>query len=97
MGWRNRADITFPIEKYLSRKDIEFICSRCSKIDAEASTLELENGDSVKYDYLIIATDSKLFFEEVEGACPHGGNTIQSVPSTMLKCYMRITKTIRER
>ena len=75
VGWRNRADITFPIEKYLSRKDIEFICSRCSKIDAEASTLELENGDSVKYDYLIIATGPKLFFEEVEGAGPHGGNT----------------------
>ena len=75
VGWRNRADITFPIEKYLSRKDIEFICSRCSKIDAENSTLELENGSSLKYDYLLIATGPKLFFEEVEGAGPHGGNT----------------------
>ena len=75
VGWRNRADITFPIEKYLSRKDIEFICSRCSKIDAVNSTLELENGNSLKYDYLLIATGPKLFFEEVAGAGPHGGNT----------------------
>jgi sulfide:quinone oxidoreductase len=75
VGWRTRADITFPIEKYLSRKNIDFICSRCSKIDAGNSTLDLENGSSLKYDYLLIATGPKLFFEEVEGAGPHGGNS----------------------
>ncbi len=75
VGWRTRADITFPIEKYLSRKDIDFICSRCNKIDAANSTLELENGNHLKYDYLLIATGPKLYFEEVEGAGPHGGHT----------------------
>lgn len=75
VGWRKRADITFPIEKYLSRKNIKFIASRCDKIDAANSRLELENGETVSYDYLMISTGPKLFFEEVEGAGPHGGHT----------------------
>jgi len=39
VGWRTRSDITFPIEKYLAKKNIKFICSRCDKIDAVESTL----------------------------------------------------------
>ena len=75
VGWRTRSDITFPIEKYLAKKDIKFICSRCDKIDAEGSALHFENGETIKYDYLVIATGPKLFFQEVEGAGPHGGHT----------------------
>jgi sulfide:quinone oxidoreductase len=75
VGWRTRSDITFPIEKYLAKKDIKFICSRCEKIDAEGNTLHLADGQTVKYDYLVIATGPKLFFQEVEGAGPHGGHT----------------------
>lgn len=75
VGWRTRSDITFPIEKYLSKKDIKFIAARCDKIDAEGSTLHLDNGSTIKYDYLVIATGPKLFFQEVEGAGPHGGHT----------------------
>ncbi|PID50245.1 MAG: pyridine nucleotide-disulfide oxidoreductase [Proteobacteria bacterium] len=75
VGWRSRADTTFPIEKYLSRKNIKFIASRCDKIDAENSQLELANGQTVRYDYMLVATGPKLFFEEVEGAGPNGGHT----------------------
>ncbi len=75
VGWRNRSDITFPIAPYLEKKNIKFIPSRCTKLDAAGSTLELENGQSLKYDYLVIATGPKLFFAEVEGAGPHGGYT----------------------
>lgn len=75
VGWRTRADITFPVEKYLAKKDIKFIAARCDKIDAEGNTLHLDNGTTVNYDYLVIATGPKLFFQEVEGAGPHGGHT----------------------
>lgn len=75
VGWRSRADITFPIAPYLERKNIKFIASRCTKIDAAGSSLDLENGQTLKYDYLVIATGPKLFFEEVEGSGPHGGHT----------------------
>ena len=72
VGWRERKDISIPIEKYLKKKGINFIAQRVDKIDAPASKLELANGDSVDYDYLIIATGPRLAFEEVEGAGPEG-------------------------
>ncbi|MBK8452092.1 MAG: FAD/NAD(P)-binding oxidoreductase [Thiofilum sp.] len=75
VGWRNRNEITFPIEPYLSRKNIKFVVGRCDKIDPAANTITMENGTNLKYDYLMITTGPKLFFQEVEGAGPHGGHT----------------------
>jgi sulfide:quinone oxidoreductase len=80
VGWRERSDITFDIKPYLQRKGIDFIGQRCDKIDADANTLTLDNGDSISYDYLVIATGPRLAFEEVEGSGPDGGHT-QSICS----------------
>jgi sulfide:quinone oxidoreductase len=72
VGWRDRKDISLSIEKYLSKKKINFIQQRADKIDAENSKIELANGESVDYDYLLIATGPRLAFEEVEGSGPDG-------------------------
>jgi len=72
VGWRERKEISIPIDKYLKKKNIHFIAQRVDKIDASASKLELANGESVEYDYLIIATGPRLAFEEVEGSGPEG-------------------------
>lgn len=72
VGWRKRKDITIPIEKYLKKKNINFICDRVNKIDASHNKLELAKGKTVDYDYLIIATGPRLAFEEVEGSGPEG-------------------------
>ena len=72
VGWRDRKDISLSIETYLSKKKINFIQQRADKIDAENSKIELANGESVDYDYLIIATGPRLAFEEVEGSGPDG-------------------------
>ena len=80
VGWRERSDITFPIEKYLSKKNINFIASRCDKIDAENNKLSLANGETVEYDYLVIVTGPKLHFDEVEGTGPdHHTHSVCSV------------------
>ena len=78
VGWRDRASITFDIRPHLERKGINFIAKRCTKIDPNANSMELEDGEVVNYDYLVIATGPRLAFEEVEGAGPTGGHT-QSV------------------
>lgn len=70
VGWRDRKGITFPIEKYLSKKNINFICATVIRINAETSKLELDNGGTVDYDYLVIATGPRLAFEEIEGSGP---------------------------
>ena len=72
VGWRERSDITISIEKYVSKKGIKFIAGRVDNIDPKENSLTMENGDSINYDYLVIATGPKLYFEEVEGSGPEG-------------------------
>ena len=72
VGWRTRADITFPIRPYLERKGISFIASAVTKIDAQNKKLELANAQNIPYDYLIITTGPKLAFDEVPGSGPNG-------------------------
>ncbi len=72
VGWRERSHITFDIRSHLEKKGINFIAKRVDKIDPEANQLTLDGGDTVDYDYLIIATGPRLAFEEVEGSGPEG-------------------------
>jgi sulfide:quinone oxidoreductase len=78
VGWRDRESVTFDIRPHLERKNIKFIAKRCDKIDAPNNRMELDGGETLDYDYLVIATGPRLAFEEVEGAGPGGGFT-QSV------------------
>jgi sulfide:quinone oxidoreductase len=72
VGWRKRDDITFPIRPYLEKKGIDFIANMVNRIDPETNRLELADGESVYYDYLLITTGPKLAFDEVEGSGPQG-------------------------
>ena len=75
VGWRDRESVTFDIRPHLERKNIKFIAKRCAKIDAPNNRMELDGGETLDYDYLVIATGPRLAFEEVEGAGPGGGFT----------------------
>ncbi len=75
VGWRTRDKITVPLGRYLQQRRIEFIASRAEEIDAGNNRLILDNGDSVNYDYLLIATGPHLAFEEVSGSGPISGHT----------------------
>lgn len=72
VGWRERSQITFDIRPHLERKGVNFIADRVNKIDPEANKITLDGGDTVDYDYLVIATGPRLAFEEVEGSGPNG-------------------------
>ncbi|RZU47887.1 sulfide:quinone oxidoreductase [Fluviicoccus keumensis] len=78
VGWRKRPDTSFPAAPYLAKKKIDFIAQRVDRIDPAANRVQLADGQTVDYDYLVIATGPKLSFDEVPGAGPHGGHT-QSV------------------
>lgn len=75
VGWRDRDSITFDIRPHVERKGVNFIAKRVDKIDAENNHLQLDGGESLDYDYLVIATGPRLAFEEVEGSGPDGGHT----------------------
>lgn len=75
VGWRTRDKITLPIGQYLEKRDIRFIPQRVDEIDAGNNSLKLRDGQTVDYDYLVIATGPRLAFEEVEGSGPENGYT----------------------
>ncbi len=72
VNWRKREDITFPIAPYLARKNIAFLPTGAKRVHPEENRVELLDGSSITYDYLVIATGPRLAFEEVEGLGPAG-------------------------
>ena len=72
VGWRKRDDITFPLGPPLNKKGIDFIAATVNRIDAAGNRLELADGKSVEYDFLLITTGPKLAFDEVPGSGPEG-------------------------
>jgi len=75
VGWRKRPAITFPLSPPLKRRKIDFIAQSVTKIDAERNQLELADGKSLPYDYLLVMTGPKLSFAEVPGSGPDGGHS----------------------
>jgi sulfide:quinone oxidoreductase len=72
VGWRSRADVTFPLQPYLERKGIEFIPVGAETLEPDQNRIVLADGKTIEYDYLVIATGPKLAFDEVEGLGPQG-------------------------
>jgi len=70
VGWRTREKITLPIGQHFARKGIDFLGLPVTRIDAAGNTLQMADGRTLPYDYLVIATGPKLAFDEVSGAGP---------------------------
>lgn len=72
VNWRTRSDIELPIEPILTKKKIDFIAVAAKRVHPEQNQIELEDGRTIDYDYLVIATGPKLAFDEIEGLGPTG-------------------------
>ena len=78
VGWRQRDDISFDLAPTMAKKGISFKTVAAQKVHPTENRVELVDGTSVPYDYLVIATGPELAFDEIPGLGPHGGYT-QSV------------------
>lgn len=78
VGWREREEITVDLAPTMAKKGIDFIPVAAERLHPTENRIALVNGQSVSYDYLVIATGPELAFDEIEGLGPHGGFT-QSV------------------
>jgi sulfide:quinone oxidoreductase len=72
VNWRKRGDIEFPIAPYLERKGIAYSPYGVRRVHPDQNRVELGDGSSLDYDYLVIATGPKLAFDEVPGLGPNG-------------------------
>ena len=72
VGWRSRKDITVDLAPTMARKNIDFIPVAAKRLHPAENRVELENGQSVSYDHIVIATGPELAFDEIEGFGPDG-------------------------
>lgn len=72
VGWRTTEETRVELHEPLTKKGIESFSQRVTAIDAAANTLTLQDGNTLNYDYLVIATGPRLAFEEVPGLGPQG-------------------------
>jgi len=75
VNWRTREDIELDPAEPLARKNIDFIAASVKRVHPGDNAIELEDGQSISYDYLVIATGPKLAFDEVPGLGPNDGFT----------------------
>ncbi|CAD6875051.1 NAD(P)/FAD-dependent oxidoreductase [Methylomonas fluvii] len=73
--WRKPEDLKIELAPVMAKKGINFIQKAAIKVDPANNKIDLADGSSVEYDYLIIATGPRLAFDEVPGLGPHGGHT----------------------
>ncbi len=70
--WRKRSDIEFAVAPYLEKKGIAYDGRGVKRVHPKENRVELADGSSLAYDYLVIATGPKLAFDEIEGLGPNG-------------------------
>lgn len=72
VGWRSREAIEVALGPVMARKKIGFTPVGARRVHPAENRLELEDGESLFYDYLVIATGPELAFDEIEGLGPDG-------------------------
>jgi sulfide:quinone oxidoreductase len=72
VGWRKCEKTRVGLRGPLEARGIAWRESPVESIDAAARSVRLRGGDTLSYDYLVIATGPKLAFEEVPGLGPDG-------------------------
>ena len=70
VGWRKREDVAVELQPVLGRKHIDFDPTGAKRVHPERNEVELADGRTLAYDYLVVATGPQLAFEEVEGLGP---------------------------
>ena len=68
--WRGKDDITIGLAPVLSRHGVGFSVAGAKRVYPLENRVELGDGSSMAYDYLVIATGPELAFDEIEGLGP---------------------------
>lgn len=74
--WRTKEDITVDLASVLPRNGVQFNAAGATRVHPAENRVELGDGSSLIYDYLVIATGPELAFDEIEGFGPeHNTNS----------------------
>ncbi|MBR0556460.1 NAD(P)/FAD-dependent oxidoreductase [Ciceribacter sp. L1K23] len=70
VGWRDRESIEVDLSAACSKRDITLHPQGAKRLHPAENRIELLDGNSLDYDYLVIATGPDLAFDEIEGFGP---------------------------
>ncbi len=70
--WREPDAIKVHLPPIMAKKGIGFTALGAKRVHPAENRVELNDGTSLAYDYLVIATGPDLAFDEVEGLGPQG-------------------------
>ena len=95
-GWRKRENIEVDLETIFRRRDIALHAQGAKRLHPEENRIELNDGSSVDYDYLVIATGPELAFDEIEGLGPDAFT--QSICQTdhAVKAHVAVDALVRK-
>jgi len=71
VGWRQRTDIEADLSGIMRRKGIRYLTQGARRVEPDTQQIELNDGEAIAYDYLVIATGPELAFDEIEGLGPN--------------------------
>jgi sulfide:quinone oxidoreductase len=74
--WREPEAIQVHLPPVFAKKKIGFTAVGAKRVHPQEKRVELNDGSSLAYDYLVIATGPDLAFDEIEGLGPNGGHTV---------------------
>ncbi len=86
-GRRKISDITFDAEQTFRRGGIEFIHGEATRVKPDQNQVELADGTTLNYDFLLVATGARLAWEAVPGLGPQGYSHSIFTPTDAEKTY----------
>ena len=72
IGWRKRDEIEIDLADIMKRKGVRLLTQGAKRVYPDANRIELGDGASINYDYLVVATGPELAFDEIPGLGPQG-------------------------
>ena len=70
VGWRDREDISVDLKSIFARRGIHLRPEGAKRVHPTENRIEINDGSSISYDYLVIATGPDLAFDEIPGLGP---------------------------
>ncbi|TPP11583.1 NAD(P)/FAD-dependent oxidoreductase [Rhizobium glycinendophyticum] len=71
VGWRGREEIEVDLRPACAKRNITLHPQGALRLQASEGRIDMLDGSSLPYDYLVIATGPELAFDEIEGFGPH--------------------------